>query len=221
MSQACSQSPPDPSSVNHWRSRALLLAWLTVGYNLLEGGISIAFGVAEESVALWGFGLDSLVEVGSALVVLWRLRGDLQARATERERRATLLIGGLFLVLALSVAGGSLHQLLAREHPDTTLPGVVIAALSLSFMVFLWRAKLRAARALDSAALRSDAACSLACIQLSGVLMAGSVVFMVFPALWWADAAAGLLLACLIAREGLEGIRAARRPDFTGGCGCH
>lgn len=204
-----------------WRSRALLLAWLTVAYNLLEGGASIAFGVAEESVALWGFGLDSLVEVGSALVVLWRLRGDLQARATERERRATLAIGSLFLVLALCVAAGSLHQLLAREHPATTLPGLVIALLSLSFMVFLWRAKLRAARALDSAALRSDAACSLACIQLSGVLMAGSLVYLAFPALWWADAGAALLLAGLIAREGLEGIRAARRPGFTGGCGCH
>lgn len=221
MSQACPQTLPDPDAMGRWRSRALLLAWLTVAYNLVEGGVSIAFGVAEESVALWGFGLDSLVEVGSALVVLWRLRGDLQARATERERRATLIIGGLFLLLALSVTAGSLHQLAIREHPDTTLPGLVIAFLSLSFMVFLWRAKLRAARALDSAALHSDAACSRACIQLSAVLLFGSLVFLVFPALWWADAAAGLLLACLIAREGLEGIRAARRPDFTGGCGCH
>ncbi len=221
MTQACSSPTSDPQPTASWRQRALLLAWLTVGYNLLEGGVSIAFGVAEESVALWGFGLDSLVEVGSALVVLWRLRGDLQARATERERRATRVIGALFLLLAASVTAGSVHQLAAREHPDTTLPGLVIAALSLSFMVFLWRAKLRTARALDSATLRSDAACSLACIQLSAVLFLGSLLFLAVPALWWADAVAGLALAGLIAREGWEGIRAARHPDFTGGCGCH
>jgi len=220
MAGACAE-PLDPAGTGRWRSRALLLAWLTVAYNLLEGGLSIAFGVAEESVALWGFGLDSLVEVGSALAVLWRLRGDLRARATERERRATLVIGGLFLLLALSVTAGSLHQLLSREHPETTLPGLVISALSLSFMVFLWRAKLRTARALDSAALRSDAACSLACIQLSAVLFLGSLLFMAFPALWWADAMAGLALAALIAKEGLEGIRASRGADFSGGCGCH
>jgi len=192
-----------------------------VGYNLVEGGVSITFGVADDSVALWGFGLDSLVEVASALVVLWRLRGDLLAKATERERRATLAIGGLFLLLAAIVAWGSLAQLVQRHHPDTTLPGMVIAALSLSFMVFLWRSKLRVARELDSAALASDAACSLACIQLSAVLFVGSLLYWALPSLGWVDGAAGLGLALLIAREGVQGIRAARNPDFSGGCGCH
>lgn len=190
-----------------------------MGYNLLEGGVSIGFGVADDSVALWGFGFDSLVEVASALVVLWRLR-DLAARATGRERRATLAIGGLFVLLALTIAGGSLTQLIQRRHPATTLPGLLIAALSLAFMVFLWRAKVRIARAMDSAALASDAACSLACIQLSGILFLGSLLFWAAPSLHWVDAAAGLGLAALIAREGLEGIRAARDPNFSGGCGC-
>lgn len=204
-----------------WKSRARFLAWFTVGYNLLEGMVSIAFGVSDDSVALWGFGLDSLVEVASALVVLWRLRGDLHARATERERTATLAIGVLFLVLALSIAAGSALQLRAGRHPDSTLPGMVIAVASLSFMVWLWRAKAAAARALDSPALAGDAACSLACIQLSAVLLAGSAAYALLPRLWWADAAAGLGLAVLIAREGTGMIRAARKPDFQGGCGCH
>jgi divalent metal cation (Fe/Co/Zn/Cd) transporter len=222
MSNECADSCCSSSPIqSRWHRRALVLAWVTVGYNLLEGGISIAFGVADDSVALWGFGLDSLVEVASALVVLWRLRGDLRAKATERERRATLAIGGLFLLLAAIVTWGSVAQLVQRRHPDTTLPGMVIAALSLSFMVFLWRSKLRVARELDSAALASDAACSLACIQLSTVLFAGSLLYWALPALGWVDAAAGLGLAVLIAREGIQGIGAARRPDFSGGCGCH
>ena len=198
-----------------------MLAWFTVGYNLLEGVVSLAFGVADGSVALWGFGLDSLIEVASALVVLWRLREGPGPKATERERKATLTIGWLFLGLAATVAGGSLLQLAGRRHPDTTLPGLVIALASLGFMVWLWRAKVAAARALDSSALASDAACSLACIQLSVVLLAGSLLFWALPALWWADAAAALLLALLIAREGLGMVRAARDPDFGGGCGCH
>jgi divalent metal cation (Fe/Co/Zn/Cd) transporter len=203
-----------------WRRRAQVLAWITVGYNLLEGAVSLAFGVKDDSVALWGFGLDSLVEVASGLVVLWRLR-DLGAKASGRERRATGAIGGLFLVLAFGVAGGAVRQLLVQDRPTTTLPGLVVALVSLSFMFFLWRAKRAAATALDSAALAGDAACSLACIQLSAVLLGGSLVFSLAPALWWVDAAAALALAALIGREGLAGIRAARDPGFTGGCGCH
>lgn len=207
-----------------WLAFARTLALFTVVYNLLEGGVSMAFGWAEESVALFGFGADSFIEVGSALVVLWRLRGDeggCQTTRLQRERRAALIIGGLFLLLALGTAAGALLQLLARRHPDTTLPGMVVSGLSLAFMMWLWRAKRRTAQALDSRALEGDAACSLVCIQLSAVLMAGSLLFALSPALWWADAAAALVLSLAIAREGLGGIRAALRPDFSGGCGCH
>jgi divalent metal cation (Fe/Co/Zn/Cd) transporter len=218
LGRALVVKPSDPSA---WLRRARLLAWFTVGYNLLEGFVSIAFGFSDDSVALWGFGLDSLIEVASALVVLWRLKAGLTARATERERKATLAIGILFLVLAGVVVGGSLLQLAQRHHPATTLPGLLIALASLSFMVWLWRAKGAAARALDSAALASDAACSLACIQLSGVLLAGSLVFWLLPGLWWADAVAACALALLIAKEGWSMVRAARSPGFGGGCGCH
>jgi divalent metal cation (Fe/Co/Zn/Cd) transporter len=189
-------------------------------YNLAEGGVSIAFGTADDSVALWGFGADSLIEVASAVLVMARLRHGFAAPATEAERRATLGIGGLFVLLALVVTAGALLQLGSGSHPATTVPGLVIAALSLAFMVFLWRAKRAAATALDSAALRSDAACSRACIQLSLVLFAGSLLFLLTPRLWWVDGAAALLLALLIGREGLESIRAARDPGFTGDCGC-
>lgn len=177
----------------------------------------MAFGWADESIALFGFGVDSFIEVASALLVLWKLldHGDL-----ARERKATLGIGWLFMALAMGMAGGALLQLLAKHHPPTTLPGLVISALSLTFMVFLWRAKRTAARALDSATLEADAACSLACIQLSVLLFAGSLLFLLLPALWWIDAAASLGLALLIGKEGLGMVRAARSAAFTGGCGC-
>ncbi|HJV39091.1 MAG TPA: cation transporter [Geothrix sp.] len=200
-----------------WRRRALWLAGFTIAYNLLEGLVSMAFGWADDSVALFGFGADSFIEVASALLVLWKLldHGNL-----ERERKATLGIGRLFLFLAAGIAGGAVLQLTARAHPPTTVPGLVISALSLAFMVFLWRAKLRAAQALDSATVAADAACSRACIQLSVVLFAGSLLFLLVPALWWVDAAAALGLAFLIGKEGLGMTRAAKSSCFTGGCGC-
>lgn len=201
--------------------RALALAWFTIAYNVLEGIFAVWFGLAEESVALLGFGVDSWVEVGSAVVVLWRLRGERGGPLVrERERRATRIIGVLLLVLAVGVAAGAVLQLVSGTHPATTLPGTIIALVSLSFMAFLWRAKLAVARALDSRTLLADAACSRSCLQLSVVLLAGSLVFLVAPVLWWADAVAALALAWLIGREGWENVEAARQPEFDGGCGC-
>lgn len=213
--------PQAAADLRKWKTRALLLAWFTVSFNLLEGGVSVAFGLAEDSVALWGFGFDSFVEVASAMVVLWRLRGTLEAQALQKERRATLVIGSLFLLLAAGVMAGGAFQLLGRHRPDSSLPGVIVSLVSLAVMFWLWRSKLAAARALDSSTLRGDAACSLACIQLSGVLLGGSLVSMLFPVLWMADGVAACLLALLIAREGFEMVRAARKADFKGGCGCH
>ena len=233
-----------------WQRRALLLAGLTIAYNLVEGLVSMGFGWADDSMALFGFGADSFIEVASALLVLWKLQdlpmneGGPPARwrwrrsplvhpdvvsgqsptstsaDLARERRAALGIGWLFQLLALGILGGSLWQLWAHRHPPTTVPGLIIALLSLACMAFLWRAKLRAARALDSATLAADAACSRACIQLSGVLFLGSLLFLVAPALWWVDGAAALGLALLIGREGLGMVRAARSEHFSGGCGC-
>lgn len=200
-----------------WRRRAIRLALATVAYNLVEGLVAMAFGWQDHSLALFGFGADSFIEVASALLVLWNLRDQ---GSLVRERWAALRIGWLFVVLAAGIAGGALLQLAGRTHPPTTVPGLVISAVSLAFMAWLWRAKLAAAVALDSATLAADAACSLACIQLSAVLFAGSLVFLLAPALWWVDAASALVLAALIGREGQTMVRAARSATFTGGCGC-
>lgn len=206
-----------------WHSYALGLAVFTIAYNLVEGLVSMGFGAAEDSVALFGFGADSFIEVGSAILVLWRLRepGGCAATRLMRERKATLGIGILFVVLALGTLLGSALQLASHRHPETSIPGMLISAISLGFMFWLWRSKCQAAAVLDSRALQGDAACSLACIQLSGVLFAGSLLFWVAPALWWSDAVAAIALAVFISKEGISMIRAAGRPEFSGGCGCH
>ncbi|MBI5239040.1 MAG: heavy metal transporter [Elusimicrobia bacterium] len=204
-------------------ARAVRLSWFTVAYNIVEGLVSVGFGVKGESVALAGFGADSFIEVASALAVLWRFRGEagLAARPDlEAERRATRAIGRLFLALAAGTAAASALKLWRQEGPDTTLPGAIIALASLSFMFWLWSAKKAVARGLDSSTVEKDADCSLACIKLSAVLLAGSLLCGLVPALWWADSAAALALAFLIGSEGLETMRAAGRPDFSGGCGC-
>ncbi|HJU82695.1 MAG TPA: cation transporter [Holophagaceae bacterium] len=202
---------------DHLLRAARGLALFTIAYNLAEGLVSMAFGWKDDSLALFGFGADSFIEVGSALLVLWRLGGG---HDRARERRATLGIGVLFLLLGVGVAAGAALQLRARAHPPTTVPGLVIALVSLSFMAFLWRAKRKVGRELDSATVMADAACSRACLQLSGVLLAGSFLFWAAPRWWWADSAAALALALLIAKEGIGMVRAARREDFDGGCGC-
>lgn len=215
--------PRPDSSLAAWMAYARMLAVVTVVYNVVEGLVSMGFGASDESVALFGFGADSFIEVGSAILVLWRLRAGKGCEATRlrRERKATLGIGILFLLLAVGITVGSIAQLVTHRHPETTLPGVIVSLISLSGMTWLWRSKQAAAAVLDSQTLKGDAACSLACIQLSTVLFAGSILFVLWPALWWVDSLAALVLCAFIAKEGIEGIRAASRPDFNGGCGCH
>lgn len=219
MSSAGAEIPTDGAHRVRW---ALILAGLTVAWNVVEGVVAMGFGAHEESLALFGFGVDSFVEVGAAGIVLWRLRGESgrgSLMARDKERLGTGIVGGLLLTLAAGVGVGAILQLATGSHPESTLPGLVISIVSIGLMVFLWRAKDRVARQLDSRTLLADAACSRSCLQLSVVLLIGSLLVMVAPALWFADAVASLFLAALIGREGWGAIQAARKPDFDGCCG--
>lgn len=197
------------------------LALFTVIYNLIEGLVSIYFGVEEESISLLGFGLDSFIEVSSAFIVLIKLGHTDPDANLKHERRATFLIGLLFLLLGLSVLLNSGYQLFSRGHPDTTVPGIVISLLSLSFMFFLWKAKVQVGKKLNSSTVMADAQCSLACIKLSVILLIGSAIYWAFPVFWWIDSVAAILLSFFILLEGKELIQNSRREDFKGGCGCH
>lgn len=197
--------------------RAKGLAVFTIAYNLIEGAVSVYYGVEENSVSLAGFGIDSFVEVLSAAILYWKISGHQTDPA--REQLALKGIGVLFMLLAVTTFGSAAYQLLTKQHPETTLPGLVISATSLSFMLWLWKAKKGVGEKLKDPVILGDAACSLACIQLSVVLFMGSLVFWVAPGLWWADAAAALVLTYFITKEGLSFLRA--DASAGAGCGCN
>ena len=202
---------------------ARYLAWFTIIYNVVEGIVSIVFGISDESISLLGFGLDSFIEVFSAIIILWRIGLEFthaeDKAALDRERLATRGIGALFILLTGVVLVNSCLRLYHHISPDTALPGIVISVASLSFMFYLYFAKIKVATELNSKALKSDAMCSLACIWLSVVLLIGSGIFYL-TRIWWADSAAAIIIALLILREGIENVQSSLKPEFDGCCSC-
>jgi divalent metal cation (Fe/Co/Zn/Cd) transporter len=183
------------------------LSWFTVLWNALEGLVAIGAGILSGSVALVGFGADSVVETSSGLVMLWRFQSGRDGASEQRaEARALRLVGGSLLLLALYViweAGGSL---LRREHPDPSVAGMMLAALSLVIMpVLAWR-KRTVAAALDSRALRADAFQTSACMMLSAFLLGGLALNAAWG-WWWADPLAALAMVPVIVHEGTEALR--------------
>ena len=181
--------------------------WLTLGYNSLEGVIALASGLLAGSVALVGFGVDSFIELGAGTAALWRLGMDEDPARREHAERITLrIVGVLFLALAAYVAIDAALALYAREAPDESRVGIVLAAASLVVMPLLARGKRRVATALGSRALRSEAQQTQLCTYLSAILLAGLALNATLG-WWWADPLAALVMVPIIAREGVEGLR--------------
>ncbi|SDE91336.1 Cation efflux family protein [Blastococcus fimeti] len=189
--------------------RAQLLAGASVTYNVIEAVVAVTAGVAAGSVALVGFGLDSVVEVSSGLIVLWQFRHRLPQ---ARERQALRLMALSFFTLAAYVGVESVRALVAGADPDASPVGIGLAVASLVVMPFLSWAQRRTGRALGSRAVVADSTQTLLCTYLSAVLLAGLLLNAAFG--WsWADPVAGLVIAAVAVREG----RAAWRGE---GCGC-
>jgi cation diffusion facilitator family transporter len=191
--------------------RGLVLEYLTVGWNIVEGLIAVSAGVLARSPALIGFGVDSLVETVSGGVLVWRLRlearGTLDEEDVERvERQAERFVGIAFLILAAYVSYDAVRALVAQEPPDASPVGIVLTAVSIAVMLWLARAKRRAGEALESRALIADSRQTFACWYLSVVALAGLVLNAVFG-LWWADPVAALGIVVLLVREGIEAVR--------------
>jgi divalent metal cation (Fe/Co/Zn/Cd) transporter len=212
---ACA-APAERSSDPTTRRWAWWLTAATIGWNTLEAAIAIAGGVLAGSIALVGFGLDSVVEVSSALVIVWRLSrqgGDHQANE-RAERRAVRLIALSFFAIGLYVAVDSVTTLLGvRDEPRPSGVGLAITALSLVVMPSLAFAKRRVAARMSSVALRADAAETMLCTYLSAVVLLGLAANALFG-WWWMDPIAGLVVAGLAVREG--------RAAWTSGelCAC-
>lgn len=195
---------------------ALRLEYLTIGWNLVEGGVAIVAAVLAGSVALLGFGIDSFVESASGGVLVWRLlaeRRGLDAEQVERlDARAHRLVGASLFLLAAYVAWEAVTALWTREVPRPSAIGIALTAVSIGAMQWLARAKRRAARRLGSRALEADAFQTTACFWLSIITLAGLALNAALG-WWWADPAAALGMTFFIAREGLEAWRGEA-------CGC-
>jgi divalent metal cation (Fe/Co/Zn/Cd) transporter len=204
MTTAAAPRPRD------WARIGLWLVGATMAYNVIEAVVALWFGASAESIALLGFGLDSVIECAAAGVLLWRL--SLEARGADRERleraerRVHRFVGATFLALAAYVTAQASLTLWRAEPPEESIPGIILAAASLVIMPLVAWGKLRAAREIPSAALRAEAKETLACSYLSFALLLGLLANAV-AAWWWADPVAALLMVPWLVREGLEGIR--------------
>jgi divalent metal cation (Fe/Co/Zn/Cd) transporter len=187
--------------------RGRYLEYFTIVYNSLEGLIAVAAGLLAGSIALVGFGFDSLIEVTSGAVLLWRLHADLDEERREQVEAISLkIVGACFVLLAIYVSYDSVKSLIRREAPQESIVGIILAAASLIVMPLLVRAKRKVARGIKSAALMADSKQTELCTYLSAILLAG-LLLNALLGWWWADPVAALVMVPIIVKEGIEGLR--------------
>lgn len=201
---------------SRFHQRALRLEWITTSWNVVEAVIAITAGVLSSSIALIAFGADSLIEVLSSVGVLWRLlTAGPQAAPDEHERaerRALILVGSTFFLLAAYIlidAGGALAR---AEPPQNSTIGLVLSVASLIAMPALGIAKQRTARAMGSKALEADAVETWVCAYLSAALLLGLGLHRLFD-WWWADPVGALIMVPFIAWQGWRALREAREGE--------
>ena len=185
----------------------------------MEGVVSVAFGIADETLTLLGFGVDSFIETISASGILYMVirmrRGD-NSQDSKFERQALRITGWSFYVLSVGLTAGVILNIIQGHKPESTLWGVIISLISIVFMVFLVRMKKALGRKLDSAAIIADANCNLVCIYMSVTLLIASAAYELFH-LPYLDAIGTMGLVYFSVREGRESLEQAR----TGSCSCH
>ncbi|MFA0961258.1 cation transporter [Roseivirga sp. BDSF3-8] len=200
-----------------WLQRALYLSVFTIGYNLVEGGVSTWFGASDETLALFGFGADSFVEVLSGIGILHMVMRMKRSPVTSHDRfeRVALRITGIaFYLLTFGLIIGAALSVVSAATPHTTLPGIIISVLSILIMYALYKSKLRAGQELDSPAIVSDARCTLTCFYLSFILLASSLLYHLFK-LPYIDALGSLGIAWYAFKEGREAFEKARSGNMT------
>jgi divalent metal cation (Fe/Co/Zn/Cd) transporter len=188
--------------------RGRRLEHFTIVWNGLEGLIAVAAGIFARSISLVGFGMDSFIEVTSGATLLWRMSVDADVEGRERHEKLSLRIVGIcFLALAIYIAYESVSDLMRKTPPRRSIPGIVLACVSPIVMQILSRAKKRVGSALSSAAMNADARQTDFCVYLSVILLAGLLLNAVFG-WWWADPTAALIMVPIIAKEGIDGMKA-------------
>ena len=187
--------------------RGRRLEHFTIGWNALEGLVAVVAGVVAGSISLVGFGIDSFIEVTSGSVLLWRMSVDAEVHQRERnEKRALKVVGVCFLALAAYIAYESVRDLWSGRAPEHSMPGIILACVSLVVMPLLSRAKRKVGRALGSSAMHADAKQTEFCTYLSAILLVG-LLLNTFFGLWWADPVAALVMVPIIVKEGVGGLQ--------------
>ncbi len=187
--------------------RAKKLEYFTIAWNSLEGIVAVVAGTLAGSISLIGFGVESFIEVTSGAALLWRMSVDAQKHRRERTERITLrIVGACFLLLAAYVGYEAASNLIDKKATEHSLPGIILACVSLVVMPLLSRAKRRVGAHLKSAAMNADAKQTEFCTYLSAILLGGLLLNAVSD-LWWADPAAALVMVPVISKEGLDGLR--------------
>lgn len=192
--------------MNRLFKKALFLEYFTIGYNLLEAFASILFGSMAGSIALIGFGLDSIVESLSGMVLVWRLRqhGKITVEQEAKiEKRAQMFVAITFFLLAAYVLYESVGKLITHEKPETSLPGIIIAIISIIVMPILMVEKYHIGKQIGSKALVADSKETLACAFLSLALLIGLGSHYLFG-FWQADPMVGLIIVIFLTKEGIE-----------------
>jgi len=208
-----------------WLNRALWLSLITIFYNVIEGLFSIYFGNTDDTLVLLGFGIDSFVEVISGIGILHMVLRMQYAEITDHdkfERLALRITGISFILLAAGLVAGSILNLVNKSTPVTTLPGIIIAVVSILTMFFLMNYKLKTGKALNSQAIIADAHCTRTCLYLSFILLISSLVYE-FLKISYIDIAGSLGIAWYAVSEGRESLEKARKNQLSCSCGenCH
>lgn len=196
---------------------AFILSFITIGYNLIEGVVSTFFGASDDTLALFGFGLDSFVEVLSGVGIahmIYRMRRNPVTERDVFEIRALKITGTALYLLTAGLIIGAVLAVMSQSEPDTTLMGIIIAGLSILTMYFLYREKIKVGKQLDSQPIISDAKCTKSCFYLSFILLTSSLLY----ELWqipYVDALGSLGIAWYAWKEGKEAFEDAKSKSLS------
>jgi divalent metal cation (Fe/Co/Zn/Cd) transporter len=200
------------SGIDRYYRFALYLGYFTVLYNLIEGLVSIFFGARDEALTLFGFGVDSFIEVLSGLGIIamvLRIRRSPETPRSQFERTALRITGTSFYLLSAGLLATAVYNLITRHKPETALPGLIISLVSIAMMWALVAGKRKVGRLLDSAPILADANCTLVCIYMSLVLLVASFIYQL-TGIGFVDSLGALGLIFFSAREGRESFEKAR-----------
>ncbi len=203
------------SSANRYYNYALWLAVFTIVYNLLEGLVSVYFGARDEALTLFGFGVDSFIEVASGIGILAmviRIRQNPETPRGQFERTALRITGWSFYLLAIGLLLTAIYNLFTGHKPTTTLAGLIISLISIASMWLLLAGKRKAGRALNSAPILADANCTMVCIYMSLVLLAASLIYQL-TSFGFVDSIGAIGLIYFSYNEGKESFEGAEGID--------